>query len=302
MPKKIDIIVVNWNSGDITVKAILPYFNYVSEIISCNIIIVDNASSDNSISLLQGHANKIIVNTENNGFGKACNQAFAYCNGDYILLLNPDTMSDPIVLEQLVISLEKNPEYGITGPAQKEKSGVVSRSCGRFPTFVTSIYEVLGLSKMFPQTFTPSPQMLDWDHGQSKDVDHVIGSYMLIRKSILDKTGFMNEAYFMYMEDLDLSLRLAKAGFKTFYNHSYSIVHDFGGSGHKIKVQRLFYALNSRGIYWKNHFTKFHYLFLTTITILIEPFLRVLDSFLKEKKSNLKTIAKAYWLYIKKIK
>lgn len=301
MPKKVDIIVINWNSGDMTLRAIQPYFNYNSSSISCNIIIVDNASSDNSVNLLEGHANKIIANTENLGFSKACNQAFVYCHGDYILLLNPDTTSDPRVLEQLVSFLEKNPEYGITGPTQIGKSGEIARSCGRFPTFTTTIYEVLGLSKVFPYTFTPTPLMLDWDHSESKAVDHVIGSYMLIRKSILDKIGLMNEDYFMYMEDLDLSLHFAQAGFKTFYNTNYSINHDCGGTGQKIKFQRLFYSLTSRATYWKNHFTKYHYVVLTTLTILVEPFLRVLDSLLKERKLNIKTIGKAYWLYFKNL-
>ncbi|MEP6594837.1 MAG: glycosyltransferase family 2 protein, partial [Ginsengibacter sp.] len=205
MCKTVDIIVINWNSGSITLQAVAPYINYISSRICCNIIVVDNASTDDSLNLFKDRISNVIVNTKNLGFGKACNQAFARSNADYILLLNPDSLSEPRVLEELVSFLEKNPNYASTGPAQVDSQGKVLKTCGRFPTFKTALFEVLGLSKIFPKIFTPVPIMTDWDHMQSRDVDHVMGSYMLLRKSIIDKIGFMDDDYFVYMEDMDLS-------------------------------------------------------------------------------------------------
>lgn len=167
MCKKVDVIVVNWNSGNITMQAVAPYINYSSSTICCNVIVVDNASTDESPDLFKNKITKVIANTENVGFGKACNQAFNKSEADYILLLNPDTLSNPIVLEQLVAFLEKNPNYGVTGPAQVDKNGKILSTCGRFPTFKTSLFEVLGLSKTLPHIFPPVPIMTDWDHLQS---------------------------------------------------------------------------------------------------------------------------------------
>lgn len=301
MQVKVDVIVINWNSGQLTMQAIEPYLNYHSSKIECNVIVVDNASTDNSKELFNNQIDKIIYNTKNEGFGKACNQAFKESDANYILLLNPDTISDPIVLEELVDFLINNPEYGITGPKQVDKEGGILFTCGRFPSFRTAFFEIIGLSKIFPQYFLPAPIMTDWNHSESRDVDHVMGSYMLIRKSIIEKIGFMDESYFTYYEDIDLSKRVAGEGFKSFYNHESSIFHEGGGSGEKMKTQRLFYSLYSRSIYWRKHFPKYKSLLLIILSFLTEPFLRIIDSMIKERKLNLAAISKAYLLCFKKI-
>lgn len=300
MNKKIDIIVVNWNAGMLTLRAVTPYLHFNSKRIICNVIVVDNASSDSSLALLRDKVPHLISNSENLGFGKACNQAFTQCYGDYILLLNSDTESSPAVLEGLAMFLETNPGYGITGPQQTTKNGTILRTCARFPTFSTSLFEVLGLSKIFPQIFTPAPLMTDWDHRQSKDVDHVMGSYMLIRRPILEITGFMDVDYFVYAEDCDLSKRIYDAGFKSYYNASYSIIHE-RDTGNKISALRLFYSITGRRIYWRKHLAYTSYILLVMLSILIEPFLRIINSLITEKTLQLKTFSKAYYLYISKI-
>src|SRR5688500_18661299 len=216
MKKKIDIIVVNWNSGILTQQAIQPYINYKSDIIECRVIVVDNASNDNSVDLLKNSVENLIVNTRNVGFGKACSQAYENSSADYILLLNPDTRSDITTLENLTVFLENEPAYAVTGPKQKDENGNTMRTCGRFPSFKTALFEITGLSKVFPHVFTPAPIMTDWNHQQSRDVDHIMGSYMLIRKSVLNQVGFFDDDYFVYGEDIDLSRRISKAGFKSF--------------------------------------------------------------------------------------
>ena len=301
MPKKVDIIVVNWNSGEMTMKAVAPYLNYYSAVISCRVIVVDNGSTDHSLSLFAGKINHVIANTENLGFGKACNQAFAKSDADYILLLNPDSLSHAATLEAMVLFLEENNEYASTGPQQVNEAGHVLRTCGRFPEFKTALFDLLGLSKMFPRAFKPAPIMIDWDHLQSKDVDHVMGSYAVIRKSVLDNTGFLDEAYFVYMEDLDLHKRMHDAGFKTFFNAQHSIFHEGGGTGEKMKANRLFYSLSSRNIYWEKHLNKISYLVLTMVSVFIEPFLRIADSLLRHKNMQLRTTASAYSMYIKRL-
>lgn len=301
MLKKIDIIIVNWNSGRQTMEASAPYLNYKSATICCNVIVVDNASTDNSSELFKDHIINVIYNKKNEGFGKACNRAFEQSKADYILLVNPDTLSEPSVLENLVEFLETNPEYAVTGPQQHDQNGAILKTCCRFPNFRRSLFEVFGLTKVFPKIFTSFLIMTDWDHLQSRDVDHIMGSYMLIRKSVIDKIGFMDDDYFVYLEDVDLSKRISNAGFKSYFNSEYSIFHEGGGTGQKSESQRLFYSLTSRRIYWEKHLGKTKTFILTSASIIVEPFLRMIDSLIKERKLGLKKIGKAYYWYMKKI-
>lgn len=299
MKKKVDIIVVNWNSGQLTCNALAPYINYEDADLICNVKIVDNNSVDNSKELFNKFKDiNVIYNQSNVGFGKACNQAYQASKADYVLLLNPDTISEINTLYNLVSFLERNPAYGVVGPRQMNETGITVRTCGRFPTFMTSLFEIFGLSKIFPQIFLPVPIMIDWDHSQSKDVDHVMGSYMLIRNSLIPKIGFMDDSYFVYLEDLDFSKRMKDAGYKIFYDHDQSVFHKGGGTGNRVESKRLYYYLSARKIYWKKYLGKTKSSILITFSIIVEPFLRILDSIIKERKFKASKIFKAYSWYV----
>lgn len=301
MKKIISIVVVNWNSGLLTLKAIHPFLNNVSEKFECQILIVDNCSSDNSIQLLQHNSIHLITNFTNRGFGTACNQALKIAKGDYVLLLNPDTQSKIEVLEQLFDFLEMYPEYAVTGPRQISENGLVSRCCGRFPKFKTSLYEVLSLSKIWPRHFSPVPVMREWNHLQSRDVDHIMGSYMLIRKSAIDKVGFMDDDYFVYYEDIDFSKRLFNAGYKSHYLYECAILHQGGGSGEAVSAKRLYYSLSARNIYWHKHLVKWNAAILTILSFTIEPVLRTVLIVMKGRFAQIPIIFKSYIWYFKKV-
>ena len=294
---RIDIIIVNWNSGSLAQKAIAPYVGYASENLNCVVHIVDNGSTDNSVELFAAAEYNLIANEKNLGFGKACNLAYDQCKGEYILLLNPDTQSSPDILENLVSFLENNSEYAVVGPKQIQENNETIRSCGRFPNVVTAWFDVMGLSKISPSIFPPAPIMKDWDHQTSRAVDHVMGSYMLIRKAALEKTGFMDEDYFVYMEDLDLSKRLHNAGYKTYFEANCTVMHIGGGTGAKVKAKRLFYSLSSRRLYWKKHLGYFSMVVLTLFSFTAEPVLRIIDAFLGKNKTTPADILKAYSAY-----
>lgn len=297
--RNIDIVVINWNSGYKTLNAIKPYMGYCSEIISCNVIVVDNASLDDSVKILKDQVNSLIENTSNLGFAKACNQAIKGSVADYILLLNPDTYSEPKVLETLVLILEHNSSIAIAGPQQRDNDNKILYSCGRFPTFTTSLFELTGLSKLFPGIFIPVPIMTDWDHSYDKMVDHVIGSYMLIKKQVVDEIGFMDESYFLYLEDMDFSKRIKDAGYLIHFTVKESIIHEGGGSGDNIQAKRLYYFLMSRKVYWKKYFGKIQEIILISVMIAIEPFLRIIDLSIKSKKFIVRPVLRAYYNFIK---
>jgi len=301
MAKKVDIIVVNWNSGTLTLNAIKPYLNFKNDEIICNVIIVDNASTDDSLSLFENIDCTIIINATNRGFGHACNQAFKNSTADYILLLNPDTRSSINVLKSLVNFLENNQKYAVAGPRQITGKNITFRTCGRFPTFTTSIYEIFGLSKFMPSVFTPTPLMSEWDHLQNKTVDHVMGCYMLIRKLAVDEVGFMDDEYFVYYEDIDLSKRLSNAGYLSYFDSEHTIFHEGGSSGEFIKSKRLYYSITARRIYWKKHLNKLKYFLLFLLSLTVEPPLRMASSFASTRSFQFKNIFKAYFLYLKNI-
>jgi N-acetylglucosaminyl-diphospho-decaprenol L-rhamnosyltransferase len=294
---RVDIILVNWNSGKLSCEALSPYLNYQSEFLECVIHVVDNASTDDSQSVLADSSYNLITNPKNLGFGKACNKAYPFCSGEYILLLNPDTRSTTDVLGHLVAFLENNASYAVAGPQQIDDNQNVSRTCGRFPSFLSAFFEVTGLSKLAPSVFLSAPIMKDWNHKGSRDVDHVMGSYMLIRKSAVEKTGFMDEDYFVYMEDLDLSKRLHDAGYKTYYDASCKVFHAGGGTGAKASSKRLAYSITSRRIYWKKHLGLVSYFMLTILSLTIEPILRIAQSITNKNKPRILAILKVYGNY-----
>jgi len=301
MKKIISIIVVNWNSGLLTIKALQPFFNSNSPNFDCQIIVVDNSSSDNSVEQLRQYPVHLIANKENYGFGSACNQALQLATGNYVLLLNPDTESAFEVLAQLFNFLEKNTEYAVAGPRQMNDDGVVCKSCGRFPGFKTSLMEVVSLSKIWPQFFTPVPIMREWNHQQSRAVDHIMGSYMLIRRSAIDKVGFMDDDYFVYYEDIDLSRRLYNAGYKSYFMFESSIYHKGGASGDAATGLRLYYSLSARNIYWQKHLSRWQVIILTALSFTIEPILRAVLIVLKGRFSSIVDIAKAHLWYFNKV-
>ena len=300
MAKIVDIIIVNWNSGKATLQALGPYCKYTSKILTCNIIIVDNGSKDDSINLLQNLNTTIIFNESNVGFAKACNQALEKCSGDYILLLNPDTISEPYVLEQMVLFLNENSRFAAVGPAQVNSENHIERSCGRFPNFKNSLYEILGLSKVFPQYFQPNFLMKDWDHSSSMQVDHVMGSYMLLRRDIITTIGFMDQDYFLYMEDIDLSRKIYKAGYKIYYDRKLIIHHQGASSGINNTSQRLFFFLRSRAIYWKKNFDTLSFLILLFLSLTFELLLRLINS-LVIHNYKIRNIVKGYLFYFRSV-
>lgn len=253
----IDIIIVNWNSGQLLkdcIDSILQshYFYY-------RIHIVDNHSSDNSLDLIAHDDRIIIYKMESNiGFGKACNVAAANCNGSFILLLNPDTIIFPDTLSKAFNYVENDEQCIVYGCAQQDENGELQKfTVGRFPGLVTFCNEVLGLSYLSPELFKNGFIRSDWAYNKSCYVDHVMGSFYLIRSEWVKKNGLMDERFFVYLEDIDLSKRVVESGGKLFYDSDNVIIHKQGGTSEKVKAKRLFYSLHAKHLYIKKYFSLF---------------------------------------------
>jgi len=222
------------------------------------IIVIDNDSTDNSLEYLTPRFSTIhfIANKENLGFAKACNQGLQQAKGKYILFLNPDTIVPEDCFEKCISFFEAHPDSGALGVRMLDGSGKFLKESKRaFPSPMTSLYKLFGLSKLFPHSKTFSRYHLGHlDEKENNEVDVLAGAFMLIRKEVLDKVGSFDETFFMYGEDVDLSYRIQKAGYKNYYFAESSIIHFKGESTRKgtMNYVRMFY--NAMSIFVRKHY------------------------------------------------
>ena len=296
----VDIVIVNWNSGDYLSKCIQSVLLESNLKIIGQILIIDNNSSDNSIDLVPSHSKIFIVeNKINLGFAKACNQGFSLCNETHTLLLNPDAQLLDKTLSECISFMEENTSVDILGVSLLDDNGKITHSCARFPSPIRYFYDALGLSKIAPKIFHPAILMTDWDHKESKKVDQVMGAFMFMRNSIFKKLGYFDERFFVYYEELDFSKRLVESGGISYFNHSIKAIHSGQGTTSKVKSFRLFLNLRSRLQYAKKHFNFLGYSVVWFCTFFIEIFTRNVLLLLKGNFKEIKNVFKAYALLIK---
>jgi GT2 family glycosyltransferase len=241
----LSIIIVNYN-----VKQLLENcLNTVSKAIiniQAEVIVVDNASTDNSIEHLQPlfPQFRFIANTVNEGFAKANNRGLAVCQGKFVLFLNPDTLLPPDSLVKCIDFLEIHPYAGALGVRMVDGKGAFLKESKRgFPTPLVSLFKLTGITGMFPRSpFFARYYLGHLAENRDHEVDVLSGAFMMVKKSVIERTGSFDERFFMYAEDIDLSYRIQHAGYKNFYFAGTTITHFKGGSTKKdLKYVRLFY-------------------------------------------------------------
>jgi GT2 family glycosyltransferase len=275
----IDIIIVNWNSE----KQLLDCLVAVQQTNKVNfrinrVCVIDNCSNDQSLFGVEtlDLPLELIRNNENRGFGEAVNQGVCTSTSDYLLLLNPDTRLLENSLAEPVKFLE-NPEnnaVGIVGIQNIDEHGKTTKTCTRFPTPRMLVFKSLGLTYLFPGKFV-GHFMTEWHHQASRVVDHVMGSFYMVRNSIWQKLKGFDTRFFMYYEDLDFSFRARKDGVISIYLCDAQVFHRGGGTSEKIKARRLFYSLRSCLYYANKHFKPQGFIAVAIVTLLIEPWTRI---------------------------
>jgi GT2 family glycosyltransferase len=254
----ISIIIVNYNVKEF-LQNLLHSINKSVQNISHEIIIVDNDSHDGSVELIQQNFPevKLIINKENLGFGKANNIAMKQAEGEYFLLLNPDTLLSEDTLKEMMSFLKNNPDAGIAGCKILNPDGTLQLACRRsFPGPWTSFCKVMGLSNLFPHSKIFAKYNLTYlDENQTYEVDAISGSFMMMKREAYEKTGGFDQDFFMYGEDLDLCYRIQKEGYKVFYVHSAQIIHYKGESTKRSSIDdtKLFY--DAMHLFVKKHFS-----------------------------------------------
>jgi GT2 family glycosyltransferase len=190
--------------------------------------------------------------------------------------LNPDARLFKNSLKRLLsfMELPENKKVAIGGVQLVDGSGIVARTCAYFPTPGRFFSKMLGLDRLFPKLF-PSHFMKEWDHSETRVVDHVMGAFFLVRRSVFESLSGFDERFFVYLEDLDFSYRAYQAGLISVYLATAQAYHAGGGSSKQIKARRLFYSLRSRILYSYKRFGFFSATAVMLGTILIEPFSRL---------------------------
>ena len=256
---KLSVVIVNYNVKYFLEQALHSASKALSGI-EGEIFVVDNHSADGSAEMVQNRfpAVKLIANKKNVGFSAANNQAIKMCSGEYILLLNPDTVVEEDTFLKVIQFMDEHPEAGGLGVKMIDGSGkFLPESKRGLPSPAVAFYKIFGLSKLFPKSKTFGRYHLGFlDKNKIHEVEILSGAFMLLRKSALDKTGLLDEDYFMYGEDIDLSYRIIKAGYKNYYFPGTKIIHYKGESTKKSSINYVFVFYRAMAIFARKHFSE----------------------------------------------
>jgi N-acetylglucosaminyl-diphospho-decaprenol L-rhamnosyltransferase len=247
----VDVVIVNWNSRSL-LRACLAALEQSTIADRLAVIIVDNASSDGSADALAARRLRLdlVRNRENRGFAVACNQGAARGQAPLVLFLNPDVRVEEDTVAAAARYLE-DPAHrgvGILGVQLLDVAGRVQVSCARAPTAAGLLLQTLFLDRICP-ALVPPHFVTEWDHGDTRPVDQVMGAFLMIRRSLLDRLGGFDERFFLYYEDVDLCMAARENGSAVVHYAGARAIHEGQGTTAAVKDRRLFHLLSSRVLY-----------------------------------------------------
>tara|TARA_B100000809_G_scaffold84190_1_gene82565 strand:+ start:1150 stop:2718 length:1569 start_codon:yes stop_codon:yes gene_type:complete len=293
---KLSIIIVNYNVRHFLEQCILSV-NKATLGISAEVFVVDNNSPDDSVEMVRNKFPEInlILNTENVGFSRANNQAIEISKGEYILLLNPDTVVEEDTFENCIKFMDATPDAGGLGVKMIDGSGkFLPESKRGLPTPSVSFYKIFGLSKLFPKSKKFAKYHLGYlKENETNEIEVLSGAFMWMRKITLDKVGLLDETFFMYGEDIDLSYRIILGGYKNYYLPQVKIIHYKGESTKKGNLKYVFVFYNAMIIFSRKHFANKAkaFSFFINIAIYLRAFLALLTRFAAQLRLPLTDIS-----------
>lgn len=261
----ISICIVNLNAKDY-LKNCLESIPKAANNLTWEIILVDNGSTDGSVSMIREEFPHVVLipNSENLGYTRPMNQALQNAKGRYLIQLNPDTIPKKNAFLQLFNFMENNPSAGICTPKVLNRDGSIQYQCRRSAARPwDTITYFSGLSRLFPKSpFFAKYLMTYLPDDEIAEVEAVSGSCMFIRREVIHQIGYLDEQFFAYQEDADFCFRARKAGWKIFYVPSAEIIHFGGQGGSKVQPYRAIYEWHrSYYLYYRKHLAS-DYLFL----------------------------------------
>ncbi|MBI2428802.1 MAG: glycosyltransferase [Ignavibacteriales bacterium] len=254
----ISVIIVNYNVREFLSNALTSLYTSL-EGFQSEIFVVDNASDDGSVEMVSKNFPhvRLIANKTNVGFAKANNQALVQSKGKYILLINPDTLVQENTVRELIKFFETHDNAGMTGCKILNPDGTLQLACRRsFPTPWTAFTKTFGLSALFPTSKLFARYNLTYlDPDQAYEVDAISGSFMMVKREVVEKIGGLDETFFMYGEDLDWCYRVQHSGWKVYYVPTTSIIHYKGESTKRSDIDELKVFYNAMRLFVRKHHT-----------------------------------------------
>ena len=249
----LSIVIVNYQTFELTRDAINSILKY-SYPFSYEILVVDNASNDDSLKQLQEYFTdkiKFIASEENKGFAYGNNLALRQVNSDYVLLLNSDTIVWENTLENIYNYMEKHSDVGACGCRVRLKNGELDKACKRtFPNVKNSFFRLFHIPT---KSKDDNYNLTDLPDDEVYEIDCLTGAFMFVRNEALENAGLFDETFFMYGEDIDLCYRIKKEGWKIIYYGKDSITHLKGSSSKKQKNKLIYEFYHAMYIYYKKH-------------------------------------------------
>ncbi|MDX1446465.1 glycosyltransferase family 2 protein [Lishizhenia sp.] len=283
----ISVVIVNYNVEYFLEQCLNSAFKSLEKV-SGEIFVVDNNSIDGSVEMVRKKfpAAKVIANKDNVGFSKANNQAMRIAKGKYVLLLNPDTVVEEDTFEKCVNFMDAHPDAGGLGVRMIDGKGkFLPESKRGLPTPAVAFYKIFGISKLFPKSKKFGQYHLGYlDEFETNEVEILSGAFMLMSNEALQKVGLLDETFFMYGEDIDLSYRIIQGGFKNYYFPETQIIHYKGESTKKSSINYVFVFYRAMVIFAEKHFSQKNakvFSFLINLAIYFRAGLALTSRFIK---------------------
>lgn len=287
---KLSVVVVNYNVKHFLEQA-LHSVSKAMKGVDGEVFVVDNNSADGSCEMVRRKFPDVILieNKSNTGFSVANNQAIRQAKGKYVLLLNPDTVVEEDCFLQCTRFMDEHPDAGGLGVKMIDGKGkFLPESKRGLPTPEIAFYKMFGLASVFPKSKRFGGYHLGYlNNDQVHEVDVLSGAFMMIRKATLEKTGLLDEDYFMYGEDIDLSYRITKAGYKNYYFPNTTIIHYKGESTKKTSVNYVFVFYRAMIIFAQKHYSNKHaalFSFLISMAIYLRAAIALVARFFERTK------------------
>ncbi len=300
---RLSIITVSWNVSKL-LHDCLSSVEAVRDALHLEMVVVDSASSDDTPDMVERDFPwvNLIRCTENAGFPKGNNIGIEASTGEYVILLNPDTVVIEDALSQLCDYLDEHQDVGVVGPKLLNPDGTIQSSRRRFPTFLTGVFESTWLQESAPKQILDHYYALDLPDDETAVVDWVMGAALLTRRSIIDRVGGLDEAYFMYSEELDWCRRIKEAGWEVVYLPSAQIIHHLGKSSEQAVTHRHINFNKAK----LRYFRKYHGIVVAfalraflLLTYLQQLLLEVFKGIIGHKRPLRWQRAKSYWQVVR---
>ena len=251
MDFKVSIVIVSWNTVDLLERCIESIFSTINGMLF-EVIVFDNASTDSSVSMVRSRFPSVhlIDNKQNLGFGGANNQAFNISRGEYILLLNPDTVLHPHAISHLVSYLEQNLNVGVVGPKLINPDGSIQLSAHPKPTLFREFWRLFHLDRIIPKSQYPDNY---FNTNSVRNVDVLKGACMLFRRTVIEQIGFFDDQFFMYSEEVDLCVRILEAGWHIRWIPQAEVTHLGGQSTNQVADTMFLELYRNKIRYFRKH-------------------------------------------------